>query len=78
MFEQISVDPAIAGGKPCIKGTRIPVFMILELIESGTTFDEIIRDYYPSLSIEQIKACVRYANTLVKDEEIFFVGEQAA
>jgi uncharacterized protein (DUF433 family) len=59
MFEHISVNPEICGGKPCIKGTRIPVYMVLELIEHGLTFDQIISDYYPQLKIEQIKACIQ-------------------
>ena len=44
-FERITVNPKILGGKPCIRGTRIPVTMILELLEDGLSFDEIIRDY---------------------------------
>ena len=75
MFNYISVNPEICGGKPCIKGTRIPVFMVLELLEQGITFDRIIRDYYPQLNIEQIKACIEYANFLVKEEDIYFVEE---
>jgi len=75
MFKYISVDPNICGGKPCIKGTRIPVYMVLELIEEGLGFDEIIQDYYPKLKPEQIKACIEYANSLVKEEDIYFVEE---
>ena len=58
MFERISVDPEICGGKPCIKGTRIAVFMILELIEAEIGFDKIIEEYYPDITKEDIKACV--------------------
>lgn len=58
MFERISVDPEICGGKPCIKGTSIPVFMILELIEAEIGFDKIIEEYYPDITKEDIKACV--------------------
>lgn len=50
MFARISVDPEICDGKPCIKGTRIPVFMILELIEAEIGFDKIIEEYYPDIT----------------------------
>lgn len=61
MFERISADPKICGGKPCIKGTRIPVTMVLELLEDGLSFDEILTDYYPNLTVADIKACIEYA-----------------
>jgi len=63
MSEHISVNPEICGGKPCIKGTRIPVYMVLELVEQGIMFDQIMSDYYPQLNIDQIKACIQYANS---------------
>ncbi len=50
MNDRITVDHNICHGQPCIKGTRIMVYLILELIEAGLTPDEIIRDYYPSLT----------------------------
>ena len=78
MFKYISVHPEICGGKPCIRGTRIPIYMILELLEEGLTFDEIIRDYYPQLKPEQIKACIEYANALVKEEDIYLVEDVTA
>ena len=77
MFEYISVNPEVCGGKPCIKGTRIPVYMVLELVEHGLTFDQIISDYYPQLKIDQIKACIQYANSLVKEEDIVFAEEMS-
>lgn len=56
----ISIDPDIMGGSPCIAGTRIPVFVILEKLEAGYTFDRIV-EAYPHLVIDQIKAAVRFA-----------------
>ena len=76
MFERISVDPTICGGKPCIKGTRIPVAMVLELLEDGLSFDEILRDYYPNLTVADIRACIEYARSLVEGEEVYFVEEE--
>ena len=50
MNDRITIGPNICHGQPCIKGTRIMVYLILELIEAGLTPDEIIRDHYPSLT----------------------------
>lgn len=67
---RITIDSQIHFGKPCIVETRIPVENILELIQEGITFDEIVDKYYPDLEIEDIKACVKYATDLVKQEEV--------
>ncbi len=75
MFDRISVNSQIAGGKPTVKGTRIPVTMILELIEDGLTFEEILKDYYPGLSVRDLQACVEYARALIEGEEIHFADE---
>jgi len=69
MNERIEIDPNICHGQPCIKGTRIMVYLILELLEAGLTVDNIIRDYYPNLTPEDIKACIHYAATLIKEQE---------
>ena len=68
--DRIVIDPKIHFGKPCVAGTRIPVENVLELIQEGITFEEIIDKYYPDLEIEDIKACAKYATDLVKHEEI--------
>jgi len=73
MFERIKVDPKICHGKSVIQGTRIMVWQILDLLEDGLTFDEIINDYYPHITKDDIKACIEYANHLVKNEEIHLV-----
>ncbi len=75
MFERITVDPEICHGKPIIKGTRIMVWQLLDLIEDGLTFDEIINNYFPQISKQDIKECIEYANCLVKNEEVYFVRE---
>ncbi len=71
-IERITVDPNVHFGKPCVAGTRIPVEDVLELINEGMTFEEIIRDYYPELTIEDIQACIQYAIALVSSEIIDF------
>ena len=70
MIERIAVNPNIHFGKPCIAGTRITVQSVLELINEGFSFDEIIQDYYPNLSIEDVRACIQYAIALVAAEDI--------
>lgn len=59
MKEKITINPNIHFGKPCVTDTRIPVLNVFELIGEGLTFEEIIRDYYPELQVENIQACVR-------------------
>jgi uncharacterized protein (DUF433 family) len=75
MKERISVNPNIHFGKPCVTGTRIPVVNVLELVSEGLPFEEIIRDYYPDLQIEDIRACVRYAVDVVSAEDIHIATE---
>ncbi len=68
MKERIEANPDIHFGKPCVVGTRIPVLSVLELVSEGLPFEEITRDYYPDLQIEDIRACVRYAIDVVAQE----------
>jgi uncharacterized protein (DUF433 family) len=68
--ERIIIDPEIHFGKPCVAGTRIAVENVLELIQEGIHFDEIIKTYYPDLSIEDVKACAQYATDIVRREEV--------
>ena len=68
--DRILIDTRIHFGKPCVASTRIPVEDILELVQEGISFDEIIQKYYPDLEIADIKACVVYATELVRSEEI--------
>jgi uncharacterized protein (DUF433 family) len=70
MFKRITIDTKICHGKPVIRGTRIMVWQILDLLEDGLTFDEIIANYFPQLTKEDISACIEYANQLVKNEEV--------
>jgi len=69
--KRIVINPEIHLGKPSIAGTRIPVENVLELIQEGIHFEDIIAKYYPDLNIEDIKACAQYATDLVRSEEIF-------
>lgn len=69
VFTHITSDPAILGGKPCIKGTRISVEFILELFASGATHDDILLAY-PHLKAEGITEALRYAARFLKNESI--------
>ena len=57
MFERIESNPGILGGKPCIKGTRISVEFILELVASGASRADILRDY-PHLTTEDVDQAI--------------------
>jgi uncharacterized protein (DUF433 family) len=70
MIDRIAVDTKIHFGKPCVAGTRITVQSVLELLDEGLSFSEIIRDYYPDLAPQDIQACVQYAIALVAAEDI--------
>jgi len=59
LLNRIFIDPNICFGKPCIKGHRIWVSLIVDLIASGTTIPEILEDY-PQLTPEDILACLAY------------------
>lgn len=69
-MRRVVIDPEICFGKPILEGTRIPVHMVLDLLEEGCSFKEITRDYYPDLTADDIKTCIHYANQVVKNEEI--------
>jgi uncharacterized protein (DUF433 family) len=73
-MNRIAVNSQIHFGKPCVAGTRVTVQSVLELIEAGISFPEIIRDYYPDLVIEDIQACLQYAIALVAAEDICLVS----
>ncbi len=70
MTDRIAVNPQIHFGKPCVAGMRIPVQNVLELVREGMPFGDIIRDYYPDLQPDDIRACVQYAIDVVAVEDI--------
>ena len=66
-IKRIAIDPKICSGKPCIKGTRIPVHIILDLLATGEDFDGI-KKAYPNISDKDIRACLNYAAVLADEE----------
>lgn len=67
--DRITIDPAICHGKPTVRGLRYPVEMILELLSSGMTHEEILADY-PDLEAEDILAVLEYAARLSRVKRI--------
>jgi uncharacterized protein (DUF433 family) len=67
--DRITIDPAICHGKPCIRGLRYPVETILELLSSGMSIDEILRDY-EDLEREDILATLAFAARLAQVKRI--------
>lgn len=68
--ERITLDPAILVGKPIVKGTRLAVEFIVDLLAQGWSEAEIVRNY-PGLTHEDIRACLRYANELLRTERVY-------
>ncbi len=66
-LERITTDPKVMHGKPCIKGTRIPVYLILNLLAGGMPEAEVL-DNYPDVMKEDIQACIKYASLLAEQE----------
>jgi len=67
--EHISVDPNICHGKACIRGTRIPVAVVLANLAEGVPVEELIAEY-PSLSAESIRAAIAYAADLAQERHL--------
>ena len=67
LLDRIVVDPDILVGKPIIKGTRVPVYLIVELVAAGMTAKQIVKEY-PQLKEEDVKAALLYASKLVESE----------
>ena len=67
MFDRIVSNPAILGGKPIVRGTRISVEMVMEWIASGAHRDDIVVGY-PQLSAEDVQQAIGYAAQAVKNE----------
>jgi uncharacterized protein (DUF433 family) len=63
--DRITLDPKILAGKPVIKGTRLAVEFVIDLLANGWTETEILKNY-PRLSREDILACLGYASSLMK------------
>ncbi len=70
--ERIVVDPAILVGKPVIKGTRIAVEFVIDLLARGWTTEEIFKEY-DHLTAQDIHACLAYASDILKAERVYLL-----
>lgn len=66
---RIELDPRVCNGKPVIKGTRIPVSVVLEQVAEGLSWDQLLKDY-PELQREDIQAALTYARESIDNTEI--------
>ena len=66
LLQRISVDPGVAGGKPCVRGTRIYIAIILDALAEGLTPEQVL-DHYPQLTADDIKASLLYAGELAQE-----------
>lgn len=69
LLDRIELDPKVCNGKPVIKGTRIPVSIVIDQVASGESWDNIIKGY-PELSKEDIQAALLYASALLDHTEV--------
>lgn len=74
MESRIIIDKEIFGGKPIIKGTRISVEFILELLSSGMSVENIIKEY-PHLKKEDVLSAIEYAAKSIKNQEVIFLNK---
>lgn len=70
--DRIVVDPKILVGKPVVKGTRLAVEFIVDLLAQGWSEGEILRNY-PGLTAEDIKACLGYASAVLHAEKVYLL-----
>jgi uncharacterized protein (DUF433 family) len=66
---RISIKPTVCHGRPCVKGTRISISLVLDLLASGSVTEDILREY-PQLSLEDIRACIAYAAEVARERFI--------
>jgi uncharacterized protein (DUF433 family) len=67
--DRIATDPTVCHGKPCIRGTRVMVSVVLDNLAAGLEPDEIAREY-PPLTPEDVRAALAYAAALAREEEL--------
>lgn len=76
LTDRIEVNPEVMLGKPVIRGTRIPVELILRKLSEGASEADLL-DGYPSLKREDIQAAIRYAADALAHEEVVFIGTKS-
>ncbi len=69
LLPRITVDPAVCFGKPCVRGHRLWVSLVLDLLASGMTTDELLAEYH-SLEKDDILACIAYGAEMSRERNI--------
>jgi uncharacterized protein (DUF433 family) len=69
LLARISINPQVCFGKPCIKGHRIWVSLVLDLLASGSSIQEVVDDY-PGISEDDIRACIAYGAEMSRDRYV--------
>jgi len=70
--ERISIDPDVLTGKPVIKGTRISVELVIDLLARGYTYEQVL-EQYDHISLDDIQACLAYASEILSAEKVYTV-----
>ncbi len=73
--ERITVDPDVLVGKPVVRGTRISVELVIDLLARGYTKDQVLQQY-DHLSVEDIQACLAYASDVLRSEKVYSVARK--
>ncbi len=71
--DRIEWNAEVLAGKPVIRGTRLAVEFIVELLAQGWTYDDVLQNY-PGIHIEDIQACLQYASDVLHAEKLYPVG----
>ena len=77
LLNRISVNPQICGGKPCVRGTRIWVSLLLDFLASGSSMEEILAEY-PQLTREDLLAAIAYGAEMSRERFVDLPGSSAA
>jgi uncharacterized protein (DUF433 family) len=76
VFDRITFDPAVMGGRACIRGMRMTVALVVNLVANGMSTEDIIREY-PELEPEDIRQALQYASALANEDIGFFKNPAA-
>ena len=76
LLERISIDPNVCFGKPCIRGTRIWVSLVLDFLANGSSIEEILAEY-PGLTTEDVRATIAYGAEMTRERYVEIPAEAA-
>ena len=66
LLERIVSDPSVCHGRPCIRGHRVWVSLVVDLLADGMTFEQVL-EVYPGLEVDDIRACLAYASEMTRE-----------